>query len=63
MVAEWVRVCVVAECPPGKVLGVRCGNAAVCLINADGSLYAFEDRCSHQEVPLSEGGIENGTLE
>ena len=61
--AEWIRACGLEECPPGKLLGVRCGDRGICLANAAGVFYAFEDRCSHQEFPLSEGGLEDGTLE
>lgn len=42
---------------------MQCGEAEICVVNAEGTFYAFENRCSHQDFPLSEGAIEDGTLE
>jgi toluene monooxygenase system ferredoxin subunit len=34
----------------------------VLLVNVDGRISAFEDRCAHLAVPLSEGKLEGGVL-
>jgi 3-phenylpropionate/trans-cinnamate dioxygenase ferredoxin subunit len=34
------------------------GNEPVVLANVDGAIYAVQDRCSHEEYPLSDGEIE-----
>jgi 3-phenylpropionate/trans-cinnamate dioxygenase ferredoxin subunit len=44
-----------AELPPGAVTIVRHGDLAVGVFNANGELYAIEDRCSHDDGPLAEG--------
>jgi len=56
--SDWVRVASVADCPEGELKGVMAGGAPVVLANVDGTIYALEDRCSHQEVPLSNGYLE-----
>jgi len=44
------------EFPPGSVKIVTAGTAVhVGVYNCDGSLYAIEDRCSHDDGPLCEG--------
>ena len=60
--SDWVRVAAVGECPPGSLLGVQAGRWSVVLANVDGDLYALEDRCSHQDFPLSDGELSGSTL-
>lgn len=50
-----VEVCRVDELPPGSRKIVRVGDPAIGVFNADGTLYAIEDRCSHDNGPLAEG--------
>jgi 3-phenylpropionate/trans-cinnamate dioxygenase ferredoxin subunit len=60
--AEWVRVAASDECPPGTLLGARAGREWVVLANVDGDLYALEDRCSHEDLPLSSGDLDGARL-
>ena len=41
--------------PPGSSKIVRDGSLWVGVYNCGGSLYAIEDRCSHDDGPLCEG--------
>ena len=50
-----VDVCPVHELPPGHVKIVWSGPLAIGVYNCDGSYYAIEDRCSHDDGPLCEG--------
>jgi 3-phenylpropionate/trans-cinnamate dioxygenase ferredoxin subunit len=43
------------DLPPGQVKIVRAGAISIGVYNADGVLYAIEDRCSHDDGPLAEG--------
>ena len=43
------------EFPPGSVKIVHSGSLVVGVYNCGGSLYAIEDRCSHDDGPLCEG--------
>ena len=35
----------------------------MCLARSKGEVFALFDECSHAEVPLSEGEVEDGTVE
>jgi 3-phenylpropionate/trans-cinnamate dioxygenase ferredoxin component len=63
-VSELVRVASVDELPPGTLRSVEVDGFAICLVNADGEIYAVRDNCSHRDFPLSEGTLHGGaTLE
>jgi len=46
----------------GEKLGVDVCGTRVLLINVDGSLHAYVDRCVHQSLPLSDGRLEGNVL-
>ena len=48
----------VEELPPGEVKIVRAGELAIGVYNLNGSYYAIEDRCSHDDGPLAEGDFD-----
>ena len=60
---EWIRVAEIGECLPGNLLEVEAGPELIVLANVDGDLYALENRCSHQDLPLSDGELEGDRLE
>ena len=52
----------VDEFPPGSVKLVVAGPSRyVGVYNCAGSLYAIEDRCSHDDGPLAEGELDEAT--
>ena len=53
-----VEVCPPEELPPGTMRLVPAGAMTVGVYNCSGSLYAIEDRCSHDDGPLCEGDWE-----
>jgi 3-phenylpropionate/trans-cinnamate dioxygenase ferredoxin subunit len=59
----YVRVAAEADVPPNSLLAVDVGDVRICLANADGRIYAFQDNCTHRDFPLSEGELEDGTIE
>ncbi len=59
---SWIRVASVAECPAGQLKGVRAEGLQVVLANVDGTIYALEDQCSHEEYPLSDGELDGGDV-
>jgi len=50
-----VKVCPLQELAPGTMRLVPAGEITVGVFNCGGSLYAIEDRCSHDDGPLAEG--------
>jgi len=59
----WVRVATLDDVPPGTLRAVVENGTAIALANVDGDLYALEDRCSHQDYPLSDGELEGTRLQ
>ncbi len=56
-----IRVCPVAELPPGATRLVEHGGIKIGVFNCEGALYAIEDRCSHDDGPLAEGEFDPAT--
>jgi 3-phenylpropionate/trans-cinnamate dioxygenase ferredoxin subunit len=54
-VSERIKVCAAAELPPGEMQLVEVNGRKVGVFNCAGTLYAIEDRCSHDDGPLAEG--------
>lgn len=52
------RVCALADLEPGTARRVLVEGRAVALVRIDDDVYALDDRCSHQDVALSEGEVD-----
>jgi len=50
-----IEVCSVAELGDGQMRLVEHEGVKLGIFNCGGSLYAIEDRCSHDDGPLAEG--------
>ncbi len=50
-----IDVCPLAELAPGTMRLVEHDGVKIGVFNCDGTLYAIEDRCSHDDGPLAEG--------
>ena len=63
--SEWRCLVRLADAPlPSGMVRVVVGDLAICLVHADdGRFYAVEDRCSHEDYPLSEGELDGYTVE
>jgi 3-phenylpropionate/trans-cinnamate dioxygenase ferredoxin subunit len=57
------RVAAASAIEEGTAISVDVAGTPVCLVRNDGRLYALRDVCSHAEVALSEGDIDDGTVE
>jgi len=53
--AEFVKAAKVSDVAAGTIKGFLVGDKKVAIANANGKLYAFEDRCKHQGALLSKG--------
>ncbi|MEU3018581.1 MULTISPECIES: non-heme iron oxygenase ferredoxin subunit [unclassified Nocardiopsis] len=60
----WVKVAELDEIPEEGALGVETDDETpIALVRTEGQVYALRDVCSHAEVRLSEGEVEDGTIE
>jgi len=59
-VSEVIEVCPVTELGPGERRLVEWEDLEIGVFNCGGSLYAIEDRCSHDNGPLAEGEFDEG---
>jgi len=58
-----VRVCRADELPEGGAVRVEVGGTPVAVFNIEGRFYALADTCTHEESSLSEGYVEDDTVE
>lgn len=56
------RVATAAAVPVGEVRVVQCGDRSLAVSNIDGTLYAIDNRCTHDNGPLGEGRLRNGRI-
>ena len=65
MSEHWTYVCTTAELLPGEMKSVfdEVTEAGIVVFNLDGTLYALEDRCSHEDFELSAGPFDAATGE
>jgi 3-phenylpropionate/trans-cinnamate dioxygenase ferredoxin subunit len=58
---EKITVCSLSELPPGAMRLVEWDDLEIGVFNCGGTLYAIEDRCSHDDGPLAEGPFDVST--
>jgi 3-phenylpropionate/trans-cinnamate dioxygenase ferredoxin component len=58
-----IDVCSVADIPEGGALRVMVGDHAVALAHCDGGIRGVLDVCSHADVALSEGEVDDCSIE
>ena len=59
----WERVCSVGDIPEAGARRVVVGRTPVAIVRSDGEIFAIHDVCSHADVSLSEGDVEDGHIE
>ena len=60
--SDFVTVARYEDVPENGLVGVVHGESELVLINREGTIYALEDRCSHEEFPLSSGDVASGEI-
>jgi len=53
-----IEVCPITELSPGEVRLVEYEELEIGVFNCAGTVYAIEDRCSHDDGPLVEGELD-----
>ena len=61
--ADFVRVGEAGDVASGDVASYPVGELTVAVANVGGTLYAFDDICTHQQCSLAEGDLDGGVLE
>lgn len=59
---EYVRIAETHEIPNNKMKVFKVENHEILVINIEGELYAFENRCPHMGYPLYFGRLEGKVL-
>jgi 3-phenylpropionate/trans-cinnamate dioxygenase ferredoxin subunit len=60
-VPQVIDVCPLVELGPGRMRLVRWEDLEIGVFNCAGTVYAIEDRCSHDDGPLVEGELDEGS--
>jgi len=59
-----IRICPVDDIKKGKAIRVKLGDEAIAIVRTpSGEVKAINDKCSHGEVSLSEGFVDDTTIE
>jgi 3-phenylpropionate/trans-cinnamate dioxygenase ferredoxin subunit len=59
-----MRICALEDIKPGKSIRVKVGDLAIAVVRTpNGEVKALDDKCSHGEISLSEGFVDNETIE
>ena len=62
--SQWVRVAGMADVAEGQVHAVRVGGREIALYHlAGGEFHATDNICSHEYAQLSDGWLEDGSIE
>jgi len=60
--ADWVEAMALKKLKKGRLRGVRVRGEDIVLANDAGVIYALRDQCSHEDLPLSDGDLEDGEV-
>jgi 3-phenylpropionate/trans-cinnamate dioxygenase ferredoxin component len=60
---EPVKVANCSELAPGQKKLVMVGGRAIALFNVQGTFYAIDDICTHDDGPLAEGDLRGHEIE
>lgn len=55
--SQWQTIATISEIPLGGLKAITIKGIPIVLFNLEGEYYAIENRCTHQDFPLSEGHI------
>ena len=60
---EFRFACKLSELADNAAVGLELDGIPVCVARTQGEIYAISDICSHADVNLSDGDVEDGTVE
>jgi 3-phenylpropionate/trans-cinnamate dioxygenase ferredoxin subunit len=56
----FIAVTTTEACPPGQMLCVRLAGRRILIANVDGTFYAVDELCSHEDASLAKGCLQAG---
>ena len=59
----FVKVGKLADVPEGSVKVYEVADRAIAVCNVEGTLYAIDDVCTHDDAPLNQGYLEGCEIE
>ena len=60
--SKWVCVAAIAELSIQQVTTIRVHEESLLIYATENGYYAYPDRCTHEDVPLSDGYLVKGTI-
>ncbi|GHF19314.1 bifunctional 3-phenylpropionate/cinnamic acid dioxygenase ferredoxin subunit [Amycolatopsis deserti] len=57
-----IPVCALQDLPVGEAVRID-GEVPIAVFNVDGTLYAIDDTCTHQDASLADGWLEGCAVE
>jgi len=60
---EFQFACKVSQLADNTAVGLEIDGVPLCIARTQGEVYAISDICSHADVNLSDGDVEDGTVE
>jgi naphthalene 1,2-dioxygenase ferredoxin component len=61
--AGWIRASARSDLAEGEVIGVEVAGRSIALYDADGSLFATDNICTHAYACLSDGWLDGEVIE
>jgi 3-phenylpropionate/trans-cinnamate dioxygenase ferredoxin subunit len=61
--AEFVTVATTSDIEPGTVKVYEAGGKQIAICNVDGTFYAIDDICTHDDGPLADGELLGDQIE
>ncbi len=58
-----MKACALSDIPEEGAIRVELEGTPICLARSGGEVFAISDLCSHADVSLAEGDIEDGEVE
>jgi 3-phenylpropionate/trans-cinnamate dioxygenase ferredoxin subunit len=58
-----LKACTLSELKDESAIRVELAGKPVCIARSNGEVFALHDVCSHADVALSEGDVEDGHIE
>ena len=58
-----MKACSLSDLPENGALRVELDGKPICIARSGGEVFAISDICSHADVSLSEGDVEDGQIE